>query len=326
MPTRVVVGSSEELALTAASVSDERRRLLEGPDEGLSDAQLAERNFANWYAYYRNRWRTLQASISRVIAGLDPSVRVAYQGMEKGDTAPGTAFYDNELLPSFGAFDTAARERFLAWLFGRRPTVGTFLLSSALRVDNFCSSDPAYLQQPGLAESVANPLFGCRNNFHLLFTDGDWTDKFSEGELTAPAWLGNNDGTATDLPADRAFATELGIDSYNPTTLVSGSTTGATSAEPNPSTRIFADSNTGGLADIVFHSWISDLRPDMNGDENRVRTLIWEPVVDPEGDPRDVFWNPANDPADWQHLTTYTVGFGVTRQRGVPGRQLLGAG
>lgn len=324
--TRVLVGSSEELTLTEQAIRDERRRLLEGPDEGLSDARLAERNFANWYAYYRTRWRTLQASISRVIAGLDPTVRVAYQGMAQADTGPGTAFFDNELLPSFGDFDTAARERFLTWLYGRRPTVGTFLLSSALRVENFCSSDPAYLQQPGLVESEDNPLFGCRNNFHLLFTDGDWTDDFSRNALTAPAWLGNNDGTATDLPADRAFATDLGIASYNPATLVTDSTTGATSAEPNPSTRIFADSNTGGLADIVFHSWISDLRPDLNGDANRVRTLIWEPVVDPDGDPKYVFWNPANDPADWQHVTTYTVGFGVTGNVAYPDGSYLEQG
>jgi type IV pilus assembly protein PilY1 len=104
--------------------------------------------------------------------------------------------------------------------------------------------------------------------------------------------LTNNDGQAQDLPAgEGSLADDLGLTGYG----------------LDASTRIYWDANSEGLADLVFHSWITDLRPE----EDLVRTLIRDPVVPSGEETSYVFWNPLNDPADWQHLTTFTVGLGL---------------
>jgi type IV pilus assembly protein PilY1 len=144
-----------------------------------------------------------------------------------------------------------------------------------------------------------------------MFTDGVWEDSFGllPGQINravdAP-WLGNNDGTSTPLPADRHFSAEELADpvaSYDPR---------SDDAEP------YSDSNTYGLADLVFHSWVTDLRPLENGAGHRVATLIADPTVPPGHTDKYVFWNPANDPADWQHITTFSVGLGVSGEISYP--------
>jgi type IV pilus assembly protein PilY1 len=56
-------------------------------------------------------------------------------------------------------------------------------------------------------------------------------------------------------------------------------------------------SNT--LADNIFLGWATDARSDL---ENR---------VPPRFRDGNDYWNPKNDPATWQHVTTYTVGLGL---------------
>lgn len=56
-------------------------------------------------------------------------------------------------------------------------------------------------------------------------------------------------------------------------------------------------SNT--LADNIFLGWATDARTDL---ENK---------VPPRYRDGNDYWNPKNDPATWQHVTTYTVGLGL---------------
>ncbi len=65
------------------------------------------------------------------------------------------------------------------------------------------------------------------------------------------------------------------------------------------------------LADLAFYYWATDLQPSIankvpkklvvTGNQN-VSTANGSVVLTPD-------WNPRNDPATWQHMTTYTVGF-----------------
>jgi type IV pilus assembly protein PilY1 len=286
---RVEVGSTPDLEGTGSDILTARQGLLGG--SGESDQQLAERNFANWYAYYRNRWFTLQTVVTRAAAELDPSVRLAYQPLVEGSTAPDSPFVQQQLFGPFGPFNDERRQWFLDWLFATRADAWTPLIASAVRIHNFCGDDRTYLDDPQSIRGTDNPIRACRNQFHLIFTDGGWNDD-SRG-FAPPAWLTNNDGTAQDLPAaDASLSQELGVTRYG----------------DDVSTRLYRDSNSGGLADVVFHSWITDLRPN---EDDLVRTLIRDPVVPSDVDPSYVFWNPKNDPADWQHITTFTAGLGL---------------
>lgn len=286
---RVEVGSTPDLADTSADILTARQGLLGG--SGESDRQLAERNFANWYAYYRNRWFTLQSVVTRAVAELDPSVRVTYQPMVEGSTVSDSPFVQQQLFEPFGPFNDERRQWFLDWLFATRADAWTPLIASAVRIHNFCSDDRTYLDDPETVQSGDNPIRACRNQFHLIFTDGGWNDD-SRG-FAPPAWLANNDGNAQDLPAaDASLARELGVTRYG----------------DDASTRLYRDSSSGGLANVVFHSWITDLR---SNEDDLVKTLIRDPVI-PSGEAASyVFWNPKNDPADWQHITTFTVGLGL---------------
>ncbi len=301
---RIVVGSKEERTLTSAAIHAERSEKLRGAggaEAALDETDLAERNFANWYVFHRNRWRALQTAIAQVASTLDPTVRVGYQRLVAGAVDTDNDMYRNELVPSFGAFNETRRQAFQDWLFGRRPNAGTYLLSSALRVETFCGQDIAYLRDPARNGGDDNPLLGCRNNFHLIFTDGMWEDAYGAAVSNIPngSAPGNADGTTIGLPAERAYANTFSpaITQYDSGSLA---------------TRIFADANIGGLADIVFRSWVTDLRPDLDATIHRVRELVPE-EIQVSGQPEaSVFWAPRNDPADWQHLTTFTVSLGVS--------------
>ncbi|MGE5152404.1 MAG: pilus assembly protein, partial [Bdellovibrio bacteriovorus] len=284
---RVEVGSPEDLSIGATRLTE--RQTLLGADGAADPEVLARRNFVNWYAYHRDRWFTLKTVISRTVSELNPQVRVTYQSLDDDQDL-------SRLFESFGSFDPERVADFYDWLFNLSVRVDeqTPLVRAAVRVFDFGSDDRSYLEEPQSTGGDSNPVRACRNQFHLIFSDGVWSD----GSPPA-AWLANNDGTAQGLPlGEGTFAESLGLTGYTE------------SAATTP----YWDSNSGGLADVVFHSWITDLRPE----EDLVGTLIRDPEVPSGEDPSYVFWNPANDPADWQHITTFTVGLGLVGEVAYP--------
>lgn len=89
--------------------------------------------------------------------------------------------------------------------------------------------------------------------------------------------IGNLDNTTTNLPDGNAYS----------------------SVAP------YKDTNSSSLADIAFKYWATDLRPDL---PNNLTPYI----VDYTGNASQQYLNPKNDPANWQHMTTFTVGLGLT--------------
>ena len=66
------------------------------------------------------------------------------------------------------------------------------------------------------------------------------------------------------------------------------------------------------VSDFVFDYWATDLQPDI---PNNVRPMIKAPGSTNFRTPSspyflEEYWNPRNNPATWQSLTTYTIGFG----------------
>ena len=128
-----------------------------------------------------------------------------------------------------------------------------------------------------------NPELSCRQAFHVLLTDGAWN---SDAGIS-----GNVDGISKNYPEPL----ENGDATYNP-------------EAP------YKDTNSDTLADTAFHYWINDLRTDLLND---VPTLTRDPTPHPKTG--EVVDNPLNDPATWQHLVNFTVGFGVDGDRDFPG-------
>ena len=191
--------------------------------------------------------------------------------------------------------DGPERMRFFQWLDSWAPSRSSpaqLLMSEAGRFMRGTGVEGPYAAIPGSAES---PLLACRKSYHLLTLAGGWTDEAALGEQAAD--VGNADGTRRLLPDGVLYEPD-----------------GQTEAV----TRIFRDGvplQTGGgqstLADFAFEHWASDLQPGLG---NQVQPRLREPGVLDAGTAAVPFkvpeyWNPKNDPATWQHLSTYTVGF-----------------
>jgi type IV pilus assembly protein PilY1 len=147
-----------------------------------------------------------------------------------------------------------------------------------------------YANVPGTTEE---PLLACRKSYHIFMTDGEW-NAVDRSVVGADNW----DGTTRTLPDGTVYDTST----------------------DNTQTRIYRDAwgaGTGNgdhntFSDLVFRFWATDLQPAI---ENKVSPIIREPgQVDVASDGSTYiiqeYWNPRNNPATWQNLTTYTIGFG----------------
>lgn len=68
------------------------------------------------------------------------------------------------------------------------------------------------------------------------------------------------------------------------------------------------------LADIAFYFWASDLQPSIANEViPKVRKTGSETFTSGSNSTTlEEYWNPKNDPAEWQHLVQYTIGYGNT--------------
>lgn len=149
-----------------------------------------------------------------------------------------------------------------------------------------------YAANPGVAET---PLLACRKSFNIFMTDGEWNATNGNSRDANTDGYGNQDGTTLTLPDTAVYDTSAA----------------------NTQTRIYRDDVGGGtqyntFADLAFFYWATDLQP---GIANSLRPIIRQTGSVNAGTaatPYDIqeYWNPRNNPATWQNLTTYTIGFG----------------
>lgn len=256
-------------------------------------------NFANWYSYYRTRSLMARSALTTAFAKRDDSIRIAYQNLTAnpfGDTST--------IEPFIGA----ARTAFFKWLLVDRGFGGGATPNRAAteRAITFFSSGYAFGKGTG-ANGKYNPYWEnipgqpgggleltCRQNFHLLVTDGYWN-------ADVPVDANPKPSQTFDLPDRRRY---------------SGS---------SPNTRVYWNETrpvigvaTPSLADVGFRSWATDLRGDLADKVpqflNDSRTGVTDTstrVVTKPFDDDEIYFNPANDPATWQHVVNYMVGLGV---------------
>lgn len=188
-------------------------------------------------------------------------------------------------LSSVEKYTGTARANFYQWLFNVPASGGTPLRAGMMRAGEYLTTAEPYRDTPS---DSTTPERACRQNFQVMMTDGYWNSDAGVG--------GNVDNQSHTLP-DNTFE----ITSYTP-------------AAP------YSDDNTAFLADNGFHYWATDLRPTL---DNEVPTSIFDlsSDIDNDGDvdDHDIFWNPKNNPASWQHMVTYTIGMGVDGLLAFPG-------
>lgn len=265
-----------------------------------------QQKFANWYSYYRNRNLAAKTAAGLAYKKFGSAVRVAGQHLNNTTAGSGTTMKftttvgvmqrfcdakpitDPEYDPLCPASSTAKTD-FYTRLYNS-PNSGTTPLRPAMdRAGNsFGSSNTGnnspYRDVPGVASTTSspNPERACRKNFHVMLTDGYWNGSAGVS--------GNTDGTAHTLPTSATNPDVIPV------------------SKPFPAGKPpYSDGFSGTLADNAFNYWYQDLRTDL---ENRVpaypanQAATWW-ALDTN------YWNPANDPATWQHMVSFTIGLGL---------------
>ncbi len=249
-------------------------------------------NFANWYTYYRSRLLLTKTAVSRAFATIPSNVRLSYQGINRDTTIPlFRPFADSPAVSGPPALPANTRRTdFYNWLQNSVTAGGGTPLRNAFdnagREFQRSGTNSPYAAYPG----VVSTEHSCRQNFHIAFTDGYWNGGFGD-----PNSINNFDNNNQTFPTTTSTSS-VPVTTYN---------------QPNP----YRGATSDTLADITLYYWLNDLRPGGGGLANNVPTYTKE-KRDYDGDldidNSDNFWNPVNDPADWQHMTTFTVGLGVS--------------
>jgi type IV pilus assembly protein PilY1 len=287
-------------------------------------------NFANWYTYYRTRLYSAigvtSASLSGLTAekGLD-SLRLGYGSInyfpEGANPYPNINPVLNSRLPSSMNIDgqpsngalvrgvrpfqqlsstppspgsNDRRQEVFDWLFSLRAISATPNREAIDSVGRYFqrSDDRGPWIRPATTNETRNwqtneaasAHISCRRNFTILVTDGEWTRApYVTGAPQQPL-VENTDTQLNALASTGPRLTGLGNRSYQY----------APADEPQWSTN--ASSAGGTLSDIAFYYWSRDLRPDL---PNNVR-------------PVDATDARQGNPAFWQHLVPYIVGYGIS--------------
>jgi VCBS repeat-containing protein len=199
-------------------------------------------NFANWFQYYRKRWFTVVAAVTRVIPNLE-GVNIGYRTINGNGVqpvvpikVPGESDYTNTIIDALEEFE-------LQRVPGQTPLrSGLEMVGLYYHMTETSGNIEDELEDSPLSTGLGRE---CQQNFAVILTDGSW-----------------NGGAAGGGDADQ--------DNGPP----------------------YADDYPNTLADIAMYFYENDLAPDV--DDEVPTNFI--------------------DKANWQHMVTYSITFGVNGQ------------
>ena len=242
---------------------------------GVTESTDERQNFANWYSYYRKRVYVTKSAAALAFDRFNENIRVGYQRI------------NNNSLTGVLPFSGTRRENFFDWLLALPASGGTPLHRAMDNAGTYFEDDLPYRDDPSDSSSTER---SCRQNFHIMMTDGEWNS------IPSGFNVGNVDNSTHTLPAN-----DYGITGY-------------------PVLHPYQDGNSNYLADVAYKYWYRDLRSSRtNNVPINVDDLSSDVDGDGDADNNDIFWNPANDPANWQHMVNFMIGLGVSGEHDFPG-------
>lgn len=170
------------------------------------------------------------------------------------------------------AFDTAQRKRLFDWMANDL----VFNTSTPLRATMVRAGE--YLSTDAPWRNDPNSPAGTNNP--SLSCRASYhilmTDGMWNGSLTSAQQPGNADNSNWDLPDGTQYTPR----------------------------RPFMDNTSNTLADVAFKYWATDLRPGL--DNNVPKYMRFTSGAD------GGYWDPRNNPANWQHMSNFIVGLALT--------------
>jgi len=234
----------------------------------------------------------------------DGSIRLAYQSMWNCNTIPSS--HNNcasggvswntmrELKGSTSVTEPSQRGQFFRWidtLVAGNGTPSHAMMRNAGEYLRTTGASSPWNAEPG---TVDNSPQTCRRSYHILMTDGGWNNTQSNniGNADGRNWT-FPDNTSYDASSDQTkiysdpwgFATKWGPTNKN---------------DPLPT-----------LSDMAFHYWATDLQPGISNGLTPLVRKAGDEVFTNGGRSVTIseYWNPKNNPANWQNMVTYTIGY-----------------
>ena len=178
------------------------------------------------------------------------------------------------------------------------------------------------------SEANGNKPLGCRRNYHILLTDGDWNGDYTKKYPvnTSPVNFDNQDskrnihgkeGTSDKTELFDPFKLPDGTE-YNrddPNTWVYRDIDFPTWSDWHPG---YEGQYLSSLSDWTFKSWATELQPkaSLSGEVSPLPEYAKAPATETFTNPQtkqtatlNKYWNPRYNPASWAHMVTFTIGF-----------------
>ena len=256
----------------------------------------------------------------------DGRVRLAWQSMNRCSGIPSAMAAcsgKNTIKPLEGTH----RTNFLTWVdtltnggwtpsFPMVRAAGDYLRTTG---DN-----SPWNKMPGTADPA--PMT-CRKAYHIFMTDGEWngangTAAFADADRMTQVRVlngtsANLDGTTWTLPDGKTYdhtsnQTRVYRDSWGYASFTAQRRTRTCSTCSWTAWTNYTDNNgMNTLADLAFRDWATDLQP---GIANEMVPIINKSENETFGTGLSAttlqeYWNPKNNPAKWQNMVTYSIGF-----------------
>ncbi|MDT3722164.1 PilC/PilY family type IV pilus protein [Pseudomonas oryzihabitans] len=229
-------------------------------------------NFAIWYAFYRNRALSMQSSANLAFSQFSRTVRITWQDLSNCTTLNSSG--------SCRGISYSGSNQLLT--FDNQARANFFNWLSDV---NFNTGTPLraamdnagkFLQTTGVNGPYAKVPWTTQSPEYACRPS--YQVMMTDGKWNSDSFsVGNLDGTSRTLPDGKSY----------------------TAMSP------FQDSASNTLADLAFKYWYTDAQPNI---ANKLAPYVRESSSNADTQ----YWNPKNDPATWQHLVTYTVGFGLS--------------
>ncbi|WP_231893045.1 pilus assembly protein [Pseudomonas oryzihabitans] len=229
-------------------------------------------NFAIWYAFYRNRALSMQSSANLAFSQFSTSVRLTWQDLSNCTTL--NSGTDCEGISYRGSNQLRTFDGQARANFFR--WLGDLNFNTGTPLRSALDRAGRFLQSGGKDGPYAKDPGVTQSPEYACRPSYQimMTDgKWNSDNIGA----GNVDGSGQTLPDGMKYSPRAP----------------------------FTDSASNTLADLAFKYWATDAQP---GISDKLSPY----VRDPSSNTDTQYWNPKNDPATWQHLVTYTVGFGLS--------------
>lgn len=191
-PTSSIILGTTNLSfplLSGSSLSKWTKVLI--PTDASAPSVALQKNFANWFSFYRTRMLMMKSSTGLAFSDIDSSFRIGFSNINSllNKNYTSTKFLN---IDDFTDVTTGHKTKWYTMLYGIVPGPATPLVSALDAIGKLYKTGAL---PSGGTGTVIDPMqYSCQLNFEILTTDGYWNQT-----LPSPA-LANQDGTPTPRP------------------------------------------------------------------------------------------------------------------------------